>query len=281
MASNPASVVRTMEGAVIEASPKKKQVRAVWSDDSTDRYKTCFVQQGIDTSEFERNNVILWEHGTSVERGMLPVGNATEWGIDRYKGRNALIGVTRFWDGDEFAERRFADYRDGRLKGWSIRLIPDEASPPTAAERRARPDWGECELVYRSGRLIEVSAASIPGNAGCLTIAVERSGLAPPSLPAGADEPTIRAIARDFSAKLGRASKAIEEMGPDELRQFIAEMQLRWEAHRLKGLHENRERREAHKLFCEAVAQDRQRMSSRSAREAGAALANVLFGRRT
>lgn len=170
-------ITRSIQGAVIDTSAKKRTVRAIWSTDELDHFKTVFDQDGIDTDMFASNPVILWEHGKSAVRGDLPIANAPpgEWGVEKYRGRNALIGVAKFWEGDEFSEARFQDYAAGRLRAWSVNLIPDEVSPPTTAERRARPDLVDCEFIYRRGRLAEVSAVPIPGNASALTLSVERS----------------------------------------------------------------------------------------------------------
>jgi hypothetical protein len=167
------AITRAIERSALEVTKGKRQVRAIWSTDEGDHYRTAFVQQGIDTSAFASNPVILYEHGKS-ERGPLPVANATEWGLDRFKGRNCLIGAARFWE-DSFSEARFQDYADGRLKGWSINVIAMDARPPTPAERRARADWANLDVVYESTRLVEVSAVSVPGNQNTLTIGVERS----------------------------------------------------------------------------------------------------------
>jgi hypothetical protein len=167
-------IIRSLDGAVIDTSKKKRSVTAAWSTDETDHYRTAFVQSGIDLATYRDNPVICWEHRKSADRGALPIANAVEVGVDRYKGKNALIGTSRFWE-DEFSEKRWQDYASGRLKGWSIGCLALDASPPTAAERRARPDWAQAELVYRSARLMEVSAVSIVGNASALTISVERS----------------------------------------------------------------------------------------------------------
>lgn len=213
-------IIRSIQGAVIETSPRKRTVRAVWSTDELDHYKTVFDQHGIDTSVFARNGVILWEHGKAAIRGDLPIANALEWGVERYKSGNALIGSCRFWE-DEFSEARFQDYASGRLKAWSVNLIPGEVSAPTLAERRVRPDLNGCELIYRSGTLAEVSAVPIPGNPSTLTLSVERSmgGLSPGSLPM--DDVTAKAMMRGTQEHVERAIQEVRRrlagMSPHEL----------------------------------------------------------------
>jgi hypothetical protein len=120
------------------------------------------------------NPVIPWQHGLSTERQGKPVANGIELGLDTFQNRRCLIGTAKFWD-DEFSTELFEHYASGRLRGWSVRCDPVEASPPTAQERRHNPDWGKADLIYRKLTLIEVSAVSIPGNASTLTLSVERS----------------------------------------------------------------------------------------------------------
>lgn len=168
------TVTRSADGTTLETNKRKRTVRAVWSDDSTDHYRTVFHQGGIDTSVFASNPIILFEHGKHPTRAGLPIGQALEWGVEKYRGRNALIGVTRFHE-DEFSDARFEDYASGRLRGWSINALPVDASPPTREEARARPEWAQAETVFREVKLLEVSAVSLPGNAGTLTLSVERS----------------------------------------------------------------------------------------------------------
>ena len=249
MANYVGIVDRAIEGAIIDKSVKKRTIRAVWSTDETDHYRTAFVQTGIDTSVFRENPVIAWEHCKSAARGTLPIANAVDWGVDRYKGKNALIGAAKFWD-DEFSNARFEDYATGRLKGWSIRTIPQDASPPTAAERRARPDWGQAEVVYRSTTLIEVSATTLPGNKSTLTIGVERSAggsahgpMSPAALRRALEEHSARneRIRRDvMRAVPGILAQAFEGLSDDELRALIRRRGLEIEAERLESILANR-----------------------------------------
>ena len=168
------NVIRTqIESPVLATSRKRRSVTAVWSNDETDHYDTAFIPAGIDTSTFAKNPIILWEHGKSHARETEPVAYAHEFGVDRYQGRNCLIGTSQFVD-DEFSEKIFQNYAWKLLRGWSINLKPTDSSPPTPAEQRARPDWMRCKTVYREGVLLEVSATSLPGNPNALTIGVER-----------------------------------------------------------------------------------------------------------
>ena len=41
---------------------------------SIDRFNTIMDPLGIDLSHYNENRVVLWEHGTSTERGRQPIG---------------------------------------------------------------------------------------------------------------------------------------------------------------------------------------------------------------
>jgi hypothetical protein len=177
-------LTRSLDAVHTEVNPRKGMVRAIISDDSTDRYKTIFDPHGCDWDAFMRSGApVLYEHGKADYRLNLPVGNVEEIERTTYKGRASIIASTRFWDTDEFAKSIKEAYLSQKMRGWSINAFPRESSPPTAAEKRARGDWANADLVYRDWELIEVSAVTIPGNANTLTTEVIRSlGTAPATI---------------------------------------------------------------------------------------------------
>ena len=69
---------------------------------------------------------------------------------------------------------RFEDYAAGRLKGWSINVLPVHQSPPTREEMRARPDWEGLEIGSGRPGCSRWTATSLPGNPSTLTLSVER-----------------------------------------------------------------------------------------------------------
>jgi hypothetical protein len=170
----PTMLFRSVE-AVTEVNPKKGLVRAIISDDSTDRYKTIFDPRGADWSGFmNAGGPVDVDHGKSA-RGNLPVGNVVSLERGSFKGRQSIIADTRFWDTDDFAKTIKSAYESMRMKGWSISALAGNQSPPTPTEKRARPDWNEAHTVYRSWELLTLSVCSTPGNANTLTTEVLRS----------------------------------------------------------------------------------------------------------
>lgn len=274
------TVTRAADGPTLEANRRRKTVRAIWSTDEVDAHRTAFVQSGIDTSRFAANNVVLFEHGQSTERGRLPVANAIEYGPDRFKGKNVFIGTSRFWDDDEFAERLFSRYASQQLRGWSINVQPLEASPPTHEERRARGDWAEADVIYRSVRLLEVSCVSIPSNPSTLTLSVERR-LGGVGGSATSRIALYRRWARDpilwgrLATELGRLEaeqrrsgvrlrgrKDIEGLSVEALRAEIERLKLMAELEELLGKHHQA-------MAHEAAAAERDKMLAEFAAGAG------------
>jgi hypothetical protein len=90
-----------------------------------------------------------------------------------------MLGKTTFAK-DEFSSQLFEAYKDGTLRGWSIKAGVHAASPPTTEEIRSRPELQDCETIYRKWDLIEFSATPTPGNSDCLTMLVSRGLITAP-----------------------------------------------------------------------------------------------------
>jgi hypothetical protein len=175
MTPSPSTVFRSVE-AVTEVNPRKGLVRAIISDDSTDRYKTVFDPRGCDWDGFMRaGGPVVYEHGRMASRLNLPVGNVAEIERGTYKGKGAIIASTRFADDDELSRAVGEAYRSMKMRGWSVHALPRVQSPPTAAEKRARSDWAGATTVYREWELLDLSVCTTPGNSNTLTTEVLRS----------------------------------------------------------------------------------------------------------
>jgi hypothetical protein len=199
------AVYRGVDAAAVETNRKRRTVRAIWSAQTVDHYNTLFLMDGIDTSSFDKNPVILAEHGKS-SRGMKPVATAREYGVDTFRGMKVFVGTAKWWEGDSEADDLFSRYASGELRGWSISAKPIEVGPSTAAERRLAPDMDQCVEVMRRLRLLEVSCCAVPGNEHTLTLSVERSLAAYDHPELGDPNPHVR-FARlcKIEAELGRA----------------------------------------------------------------------------
>jgi HK97 family phage prohead protease len=88
---------------------------------------------GLDTSAFEQNPVVLWSHGTDPRRGDEPIAKAHNL---RRNGEGMLADVT-FAD-DEFAQRIREKVRNGFVNavsiGWRTEDIDRTGDAPTVTE---------------------------------------------------------------------------------------------------------------------------------------------------
>lgn len=201
---------RTVAADTVETNRRRRTVRAIWSAQTVDHFRTLFLMDGIDTSAFDKNPVILSEHGRS-SRGLKPIAMAKDYGPSTFKNMKVFVGTARWWDGDAEADDLFNRYESGEMKGWSIRAIPREVRHPTTADRRLADNIDDCDEIYTKMRLLEVSACGIPGNEHTLTIGVERSLGVPQA--SNHPDPRIRYAAQ---------GRAILAAVPGEVRRAIA-----------------------------------------------------------
>ncbi len=169
-------VTRAYEAQVDSVLEGERSVVARINTGCVDEYRTVIDPRGADLKDFNTNPPVLWMHGKEA-RGSLPIGRG--W-VKARSSENDLIGKCIFAK-DDFSQQLFEMYRDGTLRGWSINMIPSEASPPTKEEMRARPELERCEMIYRKWKLKEFSAVAVPGNSECLTMLVSRGMWTPPA----------------------------------------------------------------------------------------------------
>jgi hypothetical protein len=178
-----APIYRSYEATVDNVDKARRSVTAKINTGDIDRYRTVISPLGMDLDAYKSNPVVLHEHGQDPRRGTNPIGR-NEWiKVDR-GGRGSLIAKTTFRS-DDYSSAIFDAYAEGYMSGWSVRVLPRDFGPPSHDEIRAWPELArDCQLVYRSSELLEYSATSIPGNAACLSMAVQRGIFVPPSLRA-------------------------------------------------------------------------------------------------
>jgi hypothetical protein len=144
--------------------------------DAVDRLNTVIDPLGGDFSHFNKTRSVLWQHGKDPIRGAVPIGNG--W-VKARRAERDMLGKTVFAR-DKFSDDLFDRCEAGDCRGWSIQASASEASPPTKAEIRARPELETCRTIYRKWDLLEYSATPTPGNSDCLTMLVQRGLLTAP-----------------------------------------------------------------------------------------------------
>lgn len=141
---------------------KKKEV--VISNSKLNSYGFRVLTEGIDTTQYARNPILLWMHnrpfrGTTDE--VLPIGRMENLRID---GDN-LIGTPIFDEQDEFAQRIAAKWDAGILKmasaGLEVIELSDDPSMLVQGQRRS---------TVTKSKLTEVSIVDIGANDDALAL---------------------------------------------------------------------------------------------------------------
>jgi hypothetical protein len=172
-------VIRAFVARTTDINERKRSIVSRINTGGLDRYRTVIDPRGMDRSAYDRNKVVLWEHGRTAY-GPAPIGR-NEW-VRPAVGPDGpeLIAETVFFErgkkGDDFTERLWECYKDGDMRAWSVNVIPlDNCSPPTKDEIRDRPELVDCWMMYRRSELAEYSAVAVGGNADALTVDDARS----------------------------------------------------------------------------------------------------------
>lgn len=141
---------------------KNKEV--VISNSKLNSYGFRVLTEGIDTTQYARNPILLWMHnrpfrGTTDE--VLPIGRMENLRID---GDN-LIGTPIFDEQDEFAQRIAAKWDAGILKmasaGLEVIELSDDPSMLVQGQRRS---------TVTKSKLTEVSIVDIGANDDALAL---------------------------------------------------------------------------------------------------------------
>ncbi len=143
---------------------KKKKKEVVISSSRLNAYGFRVLTEGIDTTQYARNPILLWMHnrpfrGTTDE--VLPIGRVENLRVD---GDN-LIGTPVFDEQDEFAQKIAAKWDAGILKMVSAGLDVIELSddPATLVQ-------GQRRSTVTKSKLVEVSIVDIGANDDALVL---------------------------------------------------------------------------------------------------------------
>ena len=148
-------------------------VEATITTETIDRDGEVIVSQGMDSSEFDRNPVLFYNHDYAQ-----PIGRVTE--LRRGDGKiDATLEFDQRPDGYEgsyFPEFVESLVEQEIVKGISIGFVPIPGGVRKASAKD-REDYGDqVRQVYSKWKLLEVSVAPLPANATALVSAV-RKGL--------------------------------------------------------------------------------------------------------
>jgi hypothetical protein len=164
-------ITRAFDATIEDVDMVRRSVVARINTASRDRYNTVILPRGCQSKGWRASGgPVLWEHGKHPVRFTDPIANGDKLWNNGGPQPTELIAEPVFLK-DDFAQERLEWYRDGKVKGWSVNILPvaRSAGPPTKDELRSRPDWEGVESVYREWELAEFSGTVLPGNIEALT----------------------------------------------------------------------------------------------------------------
>jgi HK97 family phage prohead protease len=111
---------------------------------------------GIDTRAYERNPVILWEHGSHPNGGSVPIGRA----VDLKEKEGGYLAEVEFDEGDEFASEIKRKVENGYINAVSIGWRTEDVSHEKRGE--------ETVPVVREADMTEFSFVGVPADTDAL-----------------------------------------------------------------------------------------------------------------
>lgn len=149
------------------------KVDAVISTESIDRDGEVLIAQGMDSSEYDANPVVFYNHDYGQ-----PVGKVT----NLRRGRDKVEATIKFakrpddFQGSYFPEFVESLVEQGIVKGISVGFVPKPGGVRKASKKDRDSYGDEVQQVYSKWKLLEVSIAPLPANGRALVSAV-RKGL--------------------------------------------------------------------------------------------------------
>ena len=141
--------------------------------DTLDRDGEVVVPQGMNSQEFERNPILLYNHDTS-----LPIGKC----VGLRRSGNGIDGDFVFakrpdgYTGDYFPEFVASLVGQGIVKGISIGYAPIQGGIRRASLDDRKRYGDAVHTVFSRWKLLEISVAPVPANPDALIAAI-RKGL--------------------------------------------------------------------------------------------------------
>lgn len=139
----------------------KSSKRFVLNDDSLNTHYFRVLTEGIDLSQFLKNNIMLFAHNRAHDEKTLPIGYWEDVKVEN----GQLMGTPFFDDNDDFAMKIYQKVEDGILKMASIGFVPVEQSD---AEEHLVP--GQKYSTVTKSLLKEVSIVDIGSNNNALAL---------------------------------------------------------------------------------------------------------------
>ena len=207
---------KTLSASIRKSAGKARTFTATITTDSVDRAGEVVIPAGMNSKDYERNPVLLYEQDT-----LKPIGKMLKMkrGDRAIEAEFALAPRPEGHAGDWLPDTVAALLDFGALNTMSIGFLGTEARPASKADTER---FGEgVRRVYGKWKLLEVSVVSIPANQDAIitavrkglvsAAAVKRFGVTVPDAPAPVEVAckwkvavTIPAVAADDRTRIVR-----------------------------------------------------------------------------
>jgi len=164
-----------MQTKTLDASLESDGIKvdAVISTESIDRDGEVLIAQGMDSSEYDDNPVVFYNHDYAQ-----PIGQVT----NLRRGKDKVEATIKFakrpddFQGSYFPEFVESLVQQGIVKGISVGFVPKPGGVRKASAKDRESYGDDVQQVYSQWKLLEVSVAPLPANGRALVSAV-RKGL--------------------------------------------------------------------------------------------------------
>ena len=199
-----------LQASIRKAAGKASTFVATITTDSVDRDGEVVVPAGMNSKDYERNPVLLYEHDVQRPIGKMLGMKRMERAIE---AEFALAPRPESHEGEWFPDTVAALMDFGALNTMSIGILGLEARPASKADSEKYGDG--VRRVYGKWKLLEVSVVSLPANQDAIITAV-RKGLVSASavkrfgvtVP---DEPAPVAVARKWKVAVSIPAVAADD----------------------------------------------------------------------
>ena len=162
---------KTLSASIRKAAGKASTFTATITTDSVDRDGEVVIPAGMNSKDYEKNPVLLYEHDALKPIGKMLRMKRAERAIE---AEFALAPRPEGHAGDWLPDTVAALLDFGALNTMSIGFMGMEARPATKADTERFGDG--VRRVYGKWKLLEVSVVSLPANQDAIVTAV-RKGL--------------------------------------------------------------------------------------------------------
>lgn len=157
-------------------TPTGEVIDACITTETIDRDGEVLISHGMDTTEFDKNPVVFYNHDYAQ-----PVGRV----VDIRRGASKIDATIEFakrpddFQGDFFPDFVKALVGQGIVKGISVGFMPKSNGVRKPSKKDKSQYGDDVTRVYSQWKLLEVSVAPLPANGDALVSAIKKGLVSP------------------------------------------------------------------------------------------------------